>query len=553
MGVGDPVYMATETYDSDGEMWDPSGYTAASGTSFATPMLAGAAALVIQELVKQGNLKPTPAQLKSAVVGSANQIITDPNDTTPNATGTVTATGNGLLDGGKAVAATVTTDPAMLSFGGVPSPVFPAKQTLTVECSAAATLSLSIAGNKPPALDKTSLSCSPGTPQTVTLTVSSSPAAGFYQGTLTISVASTPVVKVPYLIVIGNGTPTDIIPITGDGFDDPVGQQVAGGLAFRVVDTFGVSVPNAPVVWGVQTGSEGAIENADSKTDPVYGVATANALLGKDAGTQGFQASVGNLTVTFTGTARATPTINPSGAVNAASYQALPGIVPGSYISLFGTSFGDVIQNALAVPLPLGLSGNGSYTGTSVSFEVPSAGISLPGPMLYADSNQVNVQVPWELAGQTSVQIRVNVGDTTGQIYTAPVVQYAPAIYSLLAGTAAALDSNMNLITTVNQAVRGKVIQLFVNGLGEVSNRPDDGAPALGSPQPLSKTSVTPTVTVGGQPATVSFSGLAPGFPGLYQINLTVPTNISASTTPGQPVVVSIGGVSSPAVNIPVQ
>jgi hypothetical protein len=183
---------------------------------------------------------------------AANQIITDPNDGTAG-TGTFTATGNGLLDGGKAVAATVTTDPAALSFGGVAALTFPAKQSLTVTCSAAASLTLSIAGNSAPSLSTSSLACSPGTPRTVTLTVSSNPGAGFHQGLLTISGSSTPVVRVPYLIVVGDGQPADIIPVSG-GFDDPVNQLVAYGLAFRVIDQYGVSVPNAPVTWGAVTG-----------------------------------------------------------------------------------------------------------------------------------------------------------------------------------------------------------------------------------------------------------------------------------------------------------
>jgi uncharacterized protein (TIGR03437 family) len=55
-------------------------------------------------------------------------------------------------------------------------------------------------------------------------------------------------------------------------------------------------------------------------------------------------------------------------------------------------------------------------------------------------------------------------------------------------------------------------------------------------------------VTVGGQPATLQFSGLAPGFPALYQVNFLVP-----QVTGLQPVVVTIGGVSSPPVNTWVQ
>jgi uncharacterized protein (TIGR03437 family) len=54
---------------------------------------------------------------------------------------------------------------------------------------------------------------------------------------------------------------------------------------------------------------------------------------------------------------------------------------------------------------------------------------------------------------------------------------------------------------------------------------------------------------IGGQQAQVLFSGLAPTFPGLYQLNVTVP----AGLTGNQNVTVSIGGQTSPAVVLPVQ
>jgi hypothetical protein len=44
----------------------------------------------------------------------------------------------------------------------------------------------------------------------------------------------------------------------------------------------------------------------------------------------------------------------------------------------------------------------------------------------------------------------------------------------------------------------------------------------------LNYTTNTIAALVGGQPATVLFAGLAPGFAGLYQINITIPTGLTA-------------------------
>jgi uncharacterized protein (TIGR03437 family) len=51
-------------------------------------------------------------------------------------------------------------------------------------------------------------------------------------------------------------------------------------------------------------------------------------------------------------------------------------------------------------------------------------------------------------------------------------------------------------------------------------------------------------VTIGGQTAQVIFSGLSPGFVGLYQVNVTVPPGLSAGN---QAITIAIGGNTSPA------
>jgi uncharacterized protein (TIGR03437 family) len=73
-----------------------------------------------------------------------------------------------------------------------------------------------------------------------------------------------------------------------------------------------------------------------------------------------------------------------------------------------------------------------------------------------------------------------------------------------------------------------------------LNNQPASGDPASGTT--LATTKNPPKVTIGGQDAPVQFSGLAPGFPGLYQVNVTVPTGISTGTVP---ISLTINGVTT--------
>ena len=68
---------------------------------------------------------------------------------------------------------------------------------------------------------------------------------------------------------------------------------------------------------------------------------------------------------------------------------------------------------------------------------------------------------------------------------------------------------------------------------------------------PLSYTTTTPTVTIGGQKATVVYAVLAPGTAGEFQVAVTVPSN--ATTGSAVPVSLSIGGQTTEAATLPVQ
>src|SRR5581483_8703270 len=91
--------------------------------------------------------------------------------------------------------------------------------------------------------------------------------------------------------------------------------------------------------------------------------------------------------------------------------------------------------------------------------------------------------------------------------------------------------SNSSVVNDQSPAVKGETIQIYLTGLGAVTPAVADGA--AGRSAPLSTTNVPASnncadnsicVLIAGQPAAVSYAGLAPGLPGVYQINAQVPS-----------------------------
>jgi uncharacterized protein (TIGR03437 family) len=180
--------------------------------------------------------------------------------------------------------------------------------------------------------------------------------------------------------------------------------------------------------------------------------------------------------------------------------------------------------------------------------------VSVPGRLSYVSDRQVNVQVPWELQGQSSAKMKVSIGNISTAVYTVSLADYSPAVFTYAdpgsgQQIAAAQDAGFGLITPSNPAKRGQGIQVYANGLGPVDPRPASGEPSPAA-EPLSRSTAIPTVTIGGVPAQVIFSGLTPSSVGLYQVNVTVPQDAPVGV---QKMVISVGGVDSPAVNLPVQ
>jgi uncharacterized protein (TIGR03437 family) len=101
----------------------------------------------------------------------------------------------------------------------------------------------------------------------------------------------------------------------------------------------------------------------------------------------------------------------------------------------------------------------------------------------------------------------------------------------------AILHANFQTADTADPAIAGETVLIYCTGLGAVSSPSADGAAGSGQ-----KTVVEPTVTIGGANATVSFSGLASGLVGLYQVNAVVRSGLASGN---RLVVITMGAVRS--------
>jgi len=232
------------------------------------------------------------------------------------------------------------------------------------------------------------------------------------------------------------------------------------------------------------------------------------------------------------------------GTVNGASFRAP--VTAGSIASVFGANLAPATAAADRLPVPTTLGG------VSVSMNGFSA------PLLFVSPQQINLQVPWQLQGLPQASMTVSVNGAASAPQSVSLAGANPGLFATdSGGRGAVLIASTEELAAASGSVpgrsarpvnRGEYLSIFGTGLGQVVNQPIDGTPASGNP--LSTTIAPTTVTIGGVPAPVSFSGLSPGFVGLYQINVQVPSNAPAGNA--VPVVLTIDGVPSNTVTIAV-
>ncbi|HLY16538.1 MAG TPA: carbohydrate binding domain-containing protein [Bryobacteraceae bacterium] len=224
-----------------------------------------------------------------------------------------------------------------------------------------------------------------------------------------------------------------------------------------------------------------------------------------------------------------TPTVN--GVTNAASFTGA--VSPGSLASIFGAGFAAQRAEAGSLPLADDL-GNVSVTVDGVY-----------GPMLYADSGQINFQVPFEAqAGSATLVVRSPAGISLE--YPLTIGSAAPGIFLYDTNRAVATDPHGTLLTAANPAPAGSVIVVYLTGIGSLTVTPLDG---VGAPAATLARAVLPfSATIGGVDAPIQFLGLTPYFVGLAQANIQVPQLAAGE----YPLVITVDGVASAAAQLSV-
>lgn len=215
--------------------------------------------------------------------------------------------------------------------------------------------------------------------------------------------------------------------------------------------------------------------------------------------------------------------LSPVGVVNAASSAPFTAFVsPGEFLTLYGSGLANSTTSA-SVPFPNNLAG------------VQVLINQVQAPIYYVSPTQISVIVPY-ITTQAVAQIQVINNGSNSNVVTMFTGSTTAGAFTNTpvggTGIAAAERPDYSVVSESNPAQVGETVALYLAGMGLVTNQPADGTAAPSGP--LSYTNATPQIYLtdsNGNPAqaTVTFSGLAPGYAGLYQINFTIPTGLVTS------------------------
>jgi uncharacterized protein (TIGR03437 family) len=234
---------------------------------------------------------------------------------------------------------------------------------------------------------------------------------------------------------------------------------------------------------------------------------------------------------------RFAPSYASSTIVHAASQES-GAFAPNTIVTLYGKDLAyvtraltgsDVRDGLLPTVFPL--------TGVRVYID------GVPAPLYFVSPTQVNLLIPSGLK-EGLHRLHLALDGRAGPVVDLRIAAASPGLFLWQPGLALAVRLDGSLVTVMNPAQPGEILILFATGLGDTAGPvPRFGEVARGA-APLVATERF-SVKLNGLALPrdhVYYAGLAPGFAGLYQINVRVPEDST-----GDPEIrLAVGEVESP-------
>lgn len=216
----------------------------------------------------------------------------------------------------------------------------------------------------------------------------------------------------------------------------------------------------------------------------------------------------------------AQPVYTAEGVVNAASNHAGP-VAPNTIVSIYGKDLASATRAVAPEDLRDGLLPTAlGATGVRVLIN------NLPARMFFVSPRQLNVLIPAFLREGTA-ELRVTVQGRAGAGVRIPITAVSPALFQADAELAIASRPDGTLHTREDPARPGDIVILYANGLGDFEHDHVDGQ--LAERASRIKAWQTFRIELDGQsvePSGIHYVGAAPGFVGVYQLNVRLPAGI---------------------------
>ncbi|HWR52404.1 MAG TPA: hypothetical protein VN428_14930 [Bryobacteraceae bacterium] len=204
--------------------------------------------------------------------------------------------------------------------------------------------------------------------------------------------------------------------------------------------------------------------------------------------------------------------------MNGASF--LPRVAASTWITIWGTDFSTTTRT-------WGTSDFANNDLPSVLEGVSATVNGMAAYISYVSPTQLNVLTPDDPA-TGEVQVQVTTANGASNTFAVNKSRVSPAFFQFTTKYAAAVHAGAVLVgraglmtgASFAPAQPGETLMLFGTGFGP-TNPPLPASQLVTKAAPLAE---TPTVTIGGKPATVTFAGLSGS--GLTQLNVTIPPDL---------------------------